>query len=141
MKALIAFFRAYNILIAWTVALLGTLGSLVAEYGFGLTPCMLCWYQRIFLYPLVVILSVAMYREDRTVKVYAGPLSVIGSAFALYHYLEQKVPALKDAIRCTTGVPCSGHYINWLGFITIPLLSLVAFLLITLLLFIRHDTR
>lgn len=140
MRIPLATIRSYSLLIAWLIALIGTLGSLLAEYGFGLTPCMLCWYQRIFLYPLVLILGIAMYREDYTVRLYALPLSIIGALFALYQYLEQKVPALKDAIRCTTGVPCSRHYINWLGFITVPLLSLAAFLLIGFLLFILRDS-
>lgn len=134
MSSLIDWLRPYRLLFAWIVALVGTLGSIVAQYGFGLAPCMLCWYQRVFLYPQVIILGVAMYREDRSVRLYALPLSILGACFALYQYLEQKIPALKDAIRCSSVVPCSGHYIDWLGFITIPLLSLAGFLLITLLL-------
>ena len=130
--------RSYGLIFAWIIALIGTLASLIAEYGFGLTPCMLCWYQRVFLYPLVIVLGIAMYRDDANISRYTIPLSSIGALVALYHYLEQKVPALKDAIRCTTGVPCSGHYIDWLGFITIPLLSLLAFGLITFLLAIAR---
>lgn len=140
MKSVFAALRTYNLLIAWVVALIGTIGSLLAEYGFGMTPCMLCWYQRIFLYPLVIILAVAAYRGDRASRAYALPLSILGVCFALYHYLEQKVPALKNAIRCETGVPCSGHYINWLGFITIPLLSLAGFLVISFLLILRDES-
>ncbi len=138
MKVIPDWLRSYNLLIAWVIALVGTLATLVAEYGFGLTPCMLCWYQRIFLYPQVIVLAVAMYRDDARVKLYVLPLSVIGAVFALYQYLEQKVPALRDAIRCSTDVPCSGHYIDWLGFITIPFLSLVGFTLITALMLLRR---
>lgn len=138
MKVVPDWLRSYNLLFAWIIALVGMLATLVAEYGFGLTPCMLCWYQRIFLYPQVIILGIAMFREDRGARLYALPLSIIGACFALYQYLEQKVPALRDAIRCSTDVPCSGHYIDWLGFITIPFLSLIAFLAITALLFLRE---
>jgi disulfide bond formation protein DsbB len=140
MKTASSFLRPYSLLVAWLIALVGTAGSLVAEYGFGLTPCMLCWYQRIFLYPLVIILGVAAFRNDRKARGYVLPLSVLGSCVALYQYLEQKVPALRNAIRCTTGVPCSGHYINWLGFITIPFLSLIGFLAITALLLVRGES-
>lgn len=140
MKTLLDWLRTYSLFLAWIIAFIGTAATLVAEYGFSLTPCMLCWYQRVFLYPQVILLAVAAYRNDARVKAYVLPLSVLGMIFALYHYLEQKLPALKDAIRCTTGVPCSGHYINWLGFITIPLLSLLGFTLITALMLIRRES-
>ena len=140
MKTLLEWLRTYSLFLAWIIAFIGAAATLVAEYGFGLTPGMLAWSQRVFVYPQVIPLPFAAYRNAARVKPYVLPLSVLGMIFALYHYLEQKVPALKDAIRCTTGVPCSGHYINWLGFITIPLLSLLGFTLITALLIIRRES-
>jgi disulfide bond formation protein DsbB len=90
-------------------------------------PCTLCWYQRILMYPLVLILGVASYRQDRSVVVYALPLSLLGVGVSLFHYLDQKIPGFGPPGLCSGGVPCSAAYIDWLGFITIPFLALVAF--------------
>ena len=83
------------------------------------------------MYPLVILLGIASYRQDRDVVFYALPLSVLGGAVSLFHYLEQKVPGFSTPSVCRMGVPCTQEYINWLGFITIPFLALVAFTLIT----------
>jgi disulfide bond formation protein DsbB len=92
----------------------------------------LCWWQRIFMYPLVVVLGVATLRQDGQVWRTTLPLSVIGLATATYHYLLQKVPAIAPPASCALGVPCNVQYINWFGFVTIPFLALVAFALITI---------
>src|SRR5690606_25393633 len=93
-------------------------------------PCEYCWYQRIFMYPLVIILGIATFQNDTSVKKYVIPVAAIGWGIAIYHYLVQKVPDFAPIKPCVTGVPCNMQYINWLDFITIPFLSFIAFTLI-----------
>lgn len=128
------FFRNFGLYAAWLVAITATAGSLYFSEVRLFVPCSLCWYQRIMMYPLVILLGIASYRQDRGIVRYALPLSVLGGAVALFHYLEQKVPGFSAPSLCRMGVPCTQEYINWLGFITIPFLALVAFTLITVLL-------
>jgi disulfide bond formation protein DsbB len=89
------------------------------------------------MYPLMILLSMACYKNDKRLVPYLIPLSIIGGGISLYHYAEQKIPALAQLLPCTVGVPCSEDYINWLGFITIPFLALIAFILITCFLLIE----
>lgn len=84
------------------------------------------------MYPLAIILGVAFYRNDKGIIKYTLPLSVIGMIISGYHTALQKIPYLQQFEMCTSGVPCSQDYINWLGFITIPILALVAFTIITI---------
>lgn len=129
----------YGLYLAWIVSLVATGGSLYFSEVRHFVPCQLCWFQRILMYPQVILLGIASFRDDRAFKVYVLPLSVLGAVIALYHYLEQKVPGFGSPALCGVGVPCTLEYINWLGFITIPLLSLTAFALITILLiFVRR---
>lgn len=124
---------AYGLYLAWLVALVATGGSLYFSEVRHFIPCQLCWFQRILMYPLILVVGIASYRQDRQVGVYVLPLSGLGFLIALFHYLEQKVPGFGVEAVCRVGVPCTTQYINWLGFITIPFLSLTAFALITLL--------
>lgn len=128
------FIVKYGLYFAWIVAIVATAGSLYFSEIKEFIPCTLCWVQRIFMYPLVIILGIATYRQDQTIAVYTLPLSITGGLIAFWHVLVQKVPALSQFGKCKMGVPCNMDYINWLGFITIPMLSLTAFILITLLL-------
>lgn len=128
----------YGLYFAWIVSLVATGGSLYFSEVRHFVPCQLCWFQRILMYPLVILLGIASFRDDRDFRVYALPVSLLGMAIAFYHYLEQKVPGFGSPALCAAGIPCTVQYINWLGFITIPFLSLVAFTLITVfMLFIR----
>lgn len=128
------FIRRYALYFAWLVAIVATGGSLYFSEIAGFVPCTLCWVQRIFMYPLVILLGIACYREDRKIAVYVIPLTVLGGTVSIYHYMEQKVGGLPTP--CAVGVPCNVEYINWFGFITIPFLALIAFLLITMLMFV-----
>lgn len=123
---------SYLLYFAWVVSVIATLGSLYFSEIRGFIPCELCWYQRILMYPLSVILGIAAYNNDLRIKKYILPLSIIGICVSLYHYLLQKVPGFALAKPCVQGVPCDMMYINWFGFITIPFLALVAFSLITI---------
>ncbi|WP_442951504.1 disulfide oxidoreductase [Paenibacillus sp. GYB004] len=119
--------------LAWIVAVTATLGSLYFSEIKGFVPCDLCWYQRILMYPLSVILGIAAYYNETKIKKYILPLSIFGGSISLFHYLQQKVPGFAAIKPCTRGVPCNAEYINWFGFVTIPFLALIAFILITIL--------
>jgi disulfide bond formation protein DsbB len=82
------------------------------------------------MYPLAIILGVAAFHEDREINKYAIPLAIIGRLISFYHVLEQKIPQLSQMFPCTRGIPCNQDYLNWFGFITIPMLALTAFILI-----------
>ncbi|HWO98207.1 MAG TPA: disulfide oxidoreductase [Bacillus sp. (in: firmicutes)] len=116
--------------ISWIVSFTAAMGSLFFSEILQYIPCELCWFQRIFMYPLVIILGISYAKKDYYVYKYVLPLSVIGSMISLYHYSIQKISFLGDrSISCGV-VPCTGEYINWLGFITIPFLAFTAFILI-----------
>lgn len=128
-----SFLEKYGLYLAWLVSLTATFGSLYFSEIREFVPCELCWIQRIFMYPLTILLGIAVFTDDRAVRKYVLPLTTIGGSVSLYHYLVQKVPGFAEIQPCAQGVPCSGQYINWLGFITIPFLALTAFTLITFL--------
>jgi disulfide bond formation protein DsbB len=118
---------------AWGISLIATLGSLYFSEILKFIPCDLCWFQRIFMYPQVILLGLAAIRKEYGIARYSLALSIIGGTISLYHYALQKIPFFQNyAISCGR-VPCTGQYINWLGFITIPFLALVAFFLISVL--------
>jgi len=120
--------------VAWFQVLVATLGSLYFSEIMKLPPCLLCWYQRIFMYPLVYILAVAIILEDRRLKYYGLPLSITGLLIAVYHNLLYYHVIPESIAPCTTGISCTTRQIEWFGFITIPLLSLVAFTITTVVL-------
>ncbi|MBO2535190.1 MULTISPECIES: disulfide oxidoreductase [Rummeliibacillus] len=119
-----------SLLFMWVVSLIAMMGSLFFSEVQHFEPCKLCWYQRILMYPLVIILAVAYVQKNARIAVTSAIFSCLGTCTALYHYGIQKVPALQESAISCGRVPCTSDYINWLGFITIPLLSLVAFILI-----------
>ncbi|MCT8137722.1 disulfide bond formation protein B [Anaerobacillus sp. CMMVII] len=121
---------------AWFVAVVATLGSLYFSEIRMFLPCQLCWYQRIAMYPLAVILGIAAYTNDLKITKYALPFSIVGGSISFYHYLLEKVPGFASVKPCSQGIPCDVAWINWLGFITIPFLALIAFVMITVFLLI-----
>ncbi len=129
------------LLFSWITAIIAVAGSLFFSERMGFIPCTLCWYQRILMYPLAVLLGIAFYRNDRAIYKYVLPLSIIGMIVSTYHYALQKLPTLQEFSVCTSGVPCSGQYINYLGFITIPFLALIAFTMITIMMFILRKRK
>jgi disulfide bond formation protein DsbB len=119
---------------AWGVALLAMAGSLYFSEIAHYTPCTLCWYQRIAMYPLVFILGIAIVRRDSGIRIYAITLAAIGAVIAAYHWLLERFPEL-DYGACQAGVPCTQKWFEEFGFVTLPFLALVAFsLIITFLL-------
>ncbi len=121
------------LLAAWGVALIATLGSLYFSEVLKFIPCELCWYQRIFMYPQVFLLGMAFVRKQFIIARYTLMLSIIGGTISLYHYFIQKVPFFRNTAPSCSIVPCTGDYLNWLGFITIPLLALIAFIFISVI--------
>jgi disulfide bond formation protein DsbB len=119
--------RYVALLAAW----IATCGSLFFSEVLGWVPCELCWYQRILMYPLSIILAVGLLRRDSKLGAYVLPFSLIGAAVSFYHYALQKTDWFPPP-ACMSGVPCTVDYINLFGFVTIPFLALTAFLIITL---------
>lgn len=115
---------------AWAASFTAMLGSLYFSEIAGYEPCELCWYQRILMYPLVLILGIAVARKDTKAAVYSLAMSGIGGLISLYHYGIQKINFLSDTAPACGRVPCTGMYINWFGFVTIPFLALIAFAII-----------
>ena len=133
--------RAWILLVlAWLVSVVATAGALFIGEVMGMTPCVLCWYQRIAMFPLAVILGIASYNEDRRGVVYALPLALSGVALAGYHTLLVAGLIPKGWIPCGAGVSCSDQRLEILNGVQIPWLSLAAFVLITGLL-LAHRQR
>lgn len=119
--------------LAWAVAFLATAGSLFFSEVAHFEPCLLCWYQRIAMYPLVAILGVGVLRRDRGAAVYAVVLAAIGAVIAAYHVALEWFPAL-DSGACDATSPCTLIWFRVFGFISLPTLALVAFgLILTIL--------
>jgi disulfide bond formation protein DsbB len=119
-----------HLFIAWAASFVSMLGSLYFSEIMDFIPCDLCWYQRILMYPLVVILGIAIYRKDYQIAFYSMILSAIGGTISIYHYAVQKIDFVGTHSASCGIVPCTGEYINWLGFITIPFLALIGFTII-----------
>ncbi|MFD2683006.1 disulfide oxidoreductase [Bacillus seohaeanensis] len=116
--------------IAWAASVIATLGSLYFSEIMKYEPCHLCWYQRIIMYPMVIILGIAYVKKDFKLALYSAVLSGIGILVSLYHYSIQKITLLSESAPACGRVPCTGEYINWFGFVTIPFLALTAFIII-----------
>ncbi len=126
--------RDAGVSIAAAVASASTIGSLLYSEYYDLIPCRLCWYQRIAMYPLAIILIIAAVRKDNFgARRYGMPLAVAGGLIAAYHYLIQQFPDL-EAGACSLEVPCSAPYVWQYGFVSIPYMALAGFVLIAVLL-------
>ena len=117
-------------------SLIATIGSLYFSEVRQYVPCEFCWYQRILMYPIVVISLIALIRQDFGAKYYIRALSILGILMGGYHYALQKVSFIGDGMAACEGVSCTVQYINWSGFITIPFLSFIAFTIILILTFL-----
>lgn len=130
------------ILLCWIVAFAATLGSLFFSEVMRFPPCVLCWYQRIAMYPLVMIFLVGGFQTAKSTFAFSFPVVVMGWLIALYHNLLHYKIVPESASPCLEGVSCSTVYINWFGFLTIPMLSFIAFsILLILLTLLRKDTK
>ncbi|MGE4382935.1 MAG: disulfide oxidoreductase [Arcobacter sp.] len=129
------------IFLAFLVSLVATLGSLFFSEIMHFIPCSLCWYQRIFMYPLVLLFLVNLLYPDDKIFKYSFPLVIIGLLISIYHNLLIYKVIPENLSPCVSGIPCSVDYLNWFGFITIPLLSFFSYttILILLILFKRKS--
>jgi disulfide bond formation protein DsbB len=120
-----------NILyLALVQAIVATLGSLYFSEVMSLPPCVLCWYQRIAMYPLVIILAVAIIKKSKDVVLCVIPLSVVGLAISIYHNLLYWNIIPESVAPCKAGISCTTKFFEWFGFVTIPFLALTAFTVI-----------
>lgn len=127
--------------LAWMIALLATVGSLFFSEVMDLPPCVLCWYQRVAIYPLVLIIGTGIIMHDGRMRYYALPLCLAGLAVSAYHNLLYYGIIPESITPCTQGVPCTDRQIEWLGFITIPLMGLAAFVGLALCLLFYKPER
>jgi Disulfide bond formation protein DsbB len=135
-RAVVASVGPNGYAMAWVVAFLATAGSLYFSEVAGFEPCRLCWYQRIAMYPLVILLAVAAARRERAGAWYAGAMAGIGALVATYHVLLEWFPSL-DSGACSATTPCTLIWFRVFGFISLPTLALTAFVLILTLLALR----
>ena len=114
------------------VAVTAVAGSLYFSEIRHFEPCLLCWYQRILMYPLAVIMGFALITRVSVMAWLVLGAAVVGQAVAAYHVLLQKTSWFSSATTCGTGPSCAIPYIDWFGIVTIPMLSLMAFMLIAI---------
>ncbi len=124
----------YNYYFVFIISLIATLGSLFFSEVAHLTPCLLCWYQRIFMYPQPLLLYMAFMRIEKTLTPYLILMNTVGAIIALYHIIIQHMPNL-SILPCRMGeVSCTTVQTAWYGYITIPVMAFTAFTLNILLL-------
>jgi disulfide bond formation protein DsbB len=121
--------------LAFAVAATATAGSLYLSEVAGFIPCTLCWYQRIAMYPLVIVLGIAAWRGHAGVRRYVVPLAAIGAVIAAYHVALQRLPGLPSG-ACSLDAPCTLIYVERFGFVTIPVMALIGFVAILTLLIV-----
>jgi disulfide bond formation protein DsbB len=126
---------------AWLVAAVSTLGALFLGHVMGIVPCTLCWYQRVFMFPLVFVLATGLFSRDGSVVRHALPLVAAGWLVAMFHLLLTRGVIPASASPCTQGIPCSQIDVEWLGFVTIPLLSVLSFSVIAIALLAAHSRK
>ena len=127
-KKMFSFLEEYGLMIVGIVALVATVGSLTYSEVLHYEPCKLCWIQRIFMYPQVILIGVAMAKKDKRVMDYILPLSILGMLFALYHYLLQI--GMAPIVPCSVvgySVSCAEKFVLRFGYITIPMMAFTAF--------------
>jgi len=113
--------------LCWLLASVSTLGSIFFSHAMEFSPCVLCWYQRVCLFPLVIILATGLFPFDKNVVKYALPLAVVGWLTSVYHNLLY-LGIIPEGIQpCSQGVSCTEEYIDLFGFVTIPMLALLSF--------------
>ena len=131
------------LLMAWLVATTATLGALFIGEVMGMTPCVLSWYQRIFMFPIALILGIACFTDDSRGAVYALALALGGLAMAGYHTLLVAGLIPKAWVPCSAGVSCADQKLEILNGVQIPWLSLAAFMALAFLLvvYLRKSSR
>jgi disulfide bond formation protein DsbB len=127
------FLRQNALYIAWAIALLAVLGSLYFSEIKGFAPCVLCWYQRIAIYPLIVLIPIGIIKRDPRIADYVLSLTIVGTLISIYQNLLYYKILPESISPCSAGVSCTTKYVEYFGFLTIPLLSLITLVTITVL--------
>ena len=137
------FFKENAMPMVLVISIFATIGSLLFSDIIKLPPCVLCWYQRICMYPLVIISLIGLWKKDKNLPLFILPLSIFGLAISIYHNLLYYKLIPESIAPCTMGISCTTKQIELLGFITIPLMSLITFSLITVitLLYIKFSSK
>ncbi len=136
-----SFFTKNIVYIAWIQSIIATFISLYYSEIRQYAPCTLCWYQRIFMYPLVIIIAVGILLKDRHLPSYVLPMSILGWSIAFYHVLLQKGILPESVAPCVLGASCAIDYTGYFGFITIPIMSLTAFTVIIICMLIYRRMK
>ena len=123
------------LLIQLSVSLAALFGSLFFSEIMKFPPCDLCWYQRIFMYPIALIILVGLYLDSKDTLKFVAPLAWGGLITAIYHNLVY-YKVIQVIVPCNESAPCTAQHVNYFGFITIPLLSLAGFIFLTLINFL-----
>lgn len=126
---------------AWILSLGALFGSLYFSEVQRIAPCVLCWYQRILMYPLVIIIPIGILAQDKHIYRYVLPFSILGALIALYQVLLQEGILSENIAPCTLQTSCAIKYLAYFGFLTIPVMSLTAFVLITLCMLVFRKVR
>lgn len=131
MKKFKAFMHQNGLYVAWVIALVAVVGSLYFSEVRGFAPCVLCWYQRIAIYPLIVLLPIGILKKDPRIADYVLSLTVVGLLISIFQNLLYYKVIPESISPCTAGVSCTTKYVEYFGFISIPLLSFIALASIT----------
>lgn len=132
--------KIYSLYFAWLIACIGMLGSLYFSLALHIEPCPLCWYQRICLYPLTLLLAIALYKSSLEIVPYVFPLVIIGLLLALYHIALQEFGWNLIDI-CGAGPSCAEKFDTGFGKLSLPVLSAFTFLIIILFLLIAWPKK
>ena len=124
--------------LAWLIAVVTMLGSLYYSKVQEFVPCELCWYQRICIYPFAVILGIATWRRDASIRIYAIPIFAIGIVISTYHTWIQAFPPDNGTSFCTAAAPCTTRYVWEFGFVSLPFMALAAFVAMSALLLVAR---
>lgn len=133
-----SFFKNYALYFAWLITLIGLVCSVFFGEMLHHEPCRLCWLQRICLFPLALILGIAVYRDDRRIATYALPLAILGALLAFYQVLGMFIPSLHMKGLCGYKTNCSENLVELWGFLSFPLVSLTGFVLLSFFLWIAR---
>lgn len=135
------FFGKYGIHFSFLISLIALLGSLYYSEIVGFEPCLLCWYQRIFAYPLVFILALAIHRKELYIIPYSILIAIFGGIIAFYHTIIQANPSTEAFCGINSTTSCTELYFIKFGYITIPVLSLTVFALVILFLVLSNKYK
>jgi disulfide bond formation protein DsbB len=124
--------KMYLLLVQFAISLAAIFGSLFFSEIMKFPPCNMCWYQRIFIYPIALIILMGLYLGSKDTNKFVTPFVILGLIFSAYHNLVY-YKIIQVIVPCTESSPCTVQQLNYLGFITIPLLSLCAFVALSIL--------